>query len=51
VIHTSGGELLAVRTETGRELLVPFVSEIVPEVNLDAGRVIVDPPDGLFDQA
>lgn len=50
VLHTPGGELLVVRTDTGRELLVPFVSEIVPEVNLDAGRVVVHPPEGLFDQ-
>jgi 16S rRNA processing protein RimM len=50
VVHTPGGELLVVHTDTGRELLVPFVSEIVPEVNLEAGRVVVDPPEGLFDQ-
>lgn len=50
VVHTPGGELLVVRTETGRELLVPFVSEIVPEVDLEAGQMVVDPPEGLFDQ-
>jgi 16S rRNA processing protein RimM len=50
VLHTPGGELLVVHTGTGRELLVPFVSEIVPEVNLEAGRVVVNPPEGLFDQ-
>lgn len=50
MLHTPGGELLAVHTETGRELLVPFVSAIVPEVDLDAGTVVVDPPAGLFDE-
>lgn len=50
VVHTPGGELLVVHTETGRELLVPFVSAIVPEVDLDAGTVVVDPPEGLFDE-
>jgi 16S rRNA processing protein RimM len=29
--------------------LVPFTAEIVPTVDLKAGRVIIDPPDGLFD--
>ena len=31
------------------ELLVPFVSQICPEVDLSARRIVVDPPEGLFD--
>ena len=49
VLHTPAGELLAVRTPDKREVLVPFVAEIVPEVDLGAGRLLVDPPEGLFD--
>lgn len=30
-------------------VLVPFVSELVPEVDLDAGRVLLSPPPGLLD--
>lgn len=41
-------ELLVVATPQG-EKLVPFVSAIVPEVDLDGGRLVVDPPGGLFD--
>jgi 16S rRNA processing protein RimM len=41
-------DVLAVRSEQGREVLVPFVSEIVPEIDLDGGRVLVDPPEGLL---
>lgn len=33
----------------GREVLVPFVRQIVPEVLLDEGTIVVDPPGGLFD--
>jgi 16S rRNA processing protein RimM len=51
VLHHPGGELLSVRTEDGREVLVPFVSAIVSEVDLDDGRLTVDPPEGLFDEA
>ena len=29
--------------------MVPFVAQIVPEVDLDGGRVIVSAPDGMFD--
>jgi 16S rRNA processing protein RimM len=31
------------------ELLVPFVSAIVPEVDVPAGRLVIDPPPGLLD--
>lgn len=49
VIHAPGQDLLAVRRAGATEVLVPFVAEIVPEVDLDAGRLVVDPPPGLFD--
>lgn len=44
-----GSELLVIRRPDGRELLVPFVSAIVTEVDLDAGRVVIDPPPGLLE--
>lgn len=42
-------DLLEVRRPDGRELLVPFVEEIVPEVDEEAGRVLLDPPAGLLE--
>lgn len=32
------------------EALIPFVREIVPQVDLSAGRILVDPPPGLLDE-
>lgn len=49
VIHLPGHDLLAVHSEERGEVLVPFVHEIVTEVDLLAGEVIIDPPGGLFD--
>ena len=48
-VRHEGTELLVVRRAEGPELLVPFVSAIVPTVDLTAGRVVVDPPEGLLD--
>jgi 16S rRNA processing protein RimM len=31
------------------QILVPFVAAIVPEVDVSAGRVVIDPPPGLLD--
>ncbi|MGO8960625.1 MAG: ribosome maturation factor RimM [Streptosporangiaceae bacterium] len=33
----------------GRELLIPFVAAIVPEVDLATGQLRIDPPPGLLD--
>ena len=40
---------LLVLVVDGREGLVPFVTAIVPEVDVVGGRVVIDPPAGLFD--
>ena len=39
---------LVLRLTGGAEALVPFVEAIVPEVDVEGGRVVVDPPDGLL---
>lgn len=41
--------LLEVRLESGKEALIPFVEEIVPEVDLDEGTCTITPPDGLLE--
>ena len=40
-------DLLQVRAVDGRDTLVPFVAALVPEVDLDAGRVVVADRPGL----
>ncbi|AYY15352.1 ribosome maturation factor RimM [Actinobacteria bacterium YIM 96077] len=49
VIHGPAQELLAVRPRGGGEVLVPFVSEIVTDVDVAAGKLVVSPPPGLVD--
>lgn len=51
VLHLPGQDVLAVRRADGSEVLVPFVHEIVPEVDLRAGQLLVDPPPGLLSPA
>ncbi|MGH3931095.1 MAG: ribosome maturation factor RimM [Pseudonocardiaceae bacterium] len=48
VVHAPAADLLVLDTGRG-EALVPFVRAIVPEVDLVAGRVVLDPPTGLLD--
>jgi 16S rRNA processing protein RimM len=49
VEHFPAQDLLIVRSGDG-EILVPFVKAIVPTVDVAAGRVIVTPPPGLFEE-
>ena len=50
VLHY-GQDLLVVRPENpgADEVLVPFVRAIVPDVDVTAGRIVIDPPPGLLD--
>ena len=48
-VRHEGTELLVIRRTEGPELLVPFVAAIVPTVDLGAGRLVVDPPEGLLE--
>jgi 16S rRNA processing protein RimM len=49
VQHNPAQDLLVVRTQAG-ERLVPFVAELVPHVDPDAGHVVIDPIPGLLDE-
>jgi 16S rRNA processing protein RimM len=50
VITNLAQDLLVVETVDKREVLVPFVKQIVTNVDLDKKQVIMDPPTGLFDE-
>jgi 16S rRNA processing protein RimM len=49
VLHPPGSDVLVVRRGDDRELLVPFVAAIVPQVDLAGRRVVLDPPEGLLE--
>ncbi|WP_295657230.1 ribosome maturation factor RimM [uncultured Nocardioides sp.] len=47
VQHGSAQDLLTIRTPQGRDALVPFVTALVPEVDVAAGRIVVADRPGL----
>ncbi len=50
VLHY-GQDLLVVEgagARSGTEIMIPFVTAIVPDVDVPGGRLIVDPPPGLL---
>jgi 16S rRNA processing protein RimM len=49
VLHLPMQDLLAITRTDGTEVLVPFVEAMVPEVDVAANRLVVDPPPGLLE--
>jgi 16S rRNA processing protein RimM len=49
VLHLPGGDVLVIARPHGTEALVPFVKFIVPTVDLAAGTLLVEPPEGLLE--
>ena len=49
VTHGPTQSLLEITLTGGKEALVPFVEQIVPEVDLEAGTCTITPPEGLLD--
>jgi 16S rRNA processing protein RimM len=48
VADHGASELWEVRSPQGREALIPAVEGVVREMDLEAGRVVVAPPEGLL---
>ncbi|HET6625494.1 MAG TPA: ribosome maturation factor RimM [Nocardioidaceae bacterium] len=48
VLHTSAQDLLSITAHDGREILVPFVAQLVPTVDVPAGRLLVADRPGLL---
>ncbi len=49
VIFPAGQELWSIISPDGKEILFPAVAEFVEDIDLDAGRIVVNPPEGLLD--
>ena len=43
------GDILEIQRPGGKDVLLPFTAEVVPTVDLDAGRLIADPPEGALE--
>ncbi|WUH90657.1 ribosome maturation factor RimM [Streptomyces sp. NBC_00433] len=50
ISHLPYQDLLVVRRPDETEVLIPFVTEFVPEIDLEEQRAVIDPPPGLLDE-
>lgn len=49
ISHLPSQDLFIVERPDGTEVMIPFVGEIVTEIDLDEQRAVIDPPPGLID--
>ncbi|MFH9724440.1 ribosome maturation factor RimM [Streptomyces sp. NPDC017254] len=49
ISHLPSQDLFIVECPDGTELMIPFVGEIVTEIDLEEQRAVIDPPPGLID--
>jgi 16S rRNA processing protein RimM len=47
--HAPASDLLVLSRDGGRTALIPFISQMVPTVDIPGGRVVVDLPEGLLE--
>lgn len=51
VLHLPGQDLLSIKLKDGKEMLLPFIEQFVPEINLEKNEIVITPPNGLLDEA
>ncbi|ABX09660.1 ribosome maturation factor RimM [Prochlorococcus marinus] len=48
-LTSAGNDLLVIKLVEGKTVLIPFVKEIVPVINLKQGWLLIKPPPGLLE--
>ncbi|MET8171134.1 ribosome maturation factor RimM [Streptomyces clavifer] len=51
ITHLPSQDLFIVERPDGSEVMIPFVEEIVSEIDLEEQRVVITPPPGLIDES
>ncbi len=49
ILETAGHDVYVVRTDGGREVLIPAVRDIVTDIDTEAGICTINPPPGLLE--
>ena len=50
LVDYGAGDLLEIRRKVAGPVQLPFTKAFVPVIDIAGGRVVIDPPDGLFEE-
>jgi 16S rRNA processing protein RimM len=45
IIQTGANDVYVVTPESGKDVLFPVIQSVVKEIDIEMGKIIVDPPD------
>ena len=48
ILKTKANDVYQIRSEDGRELLIPAIKDVVKEVDIEANKMTIEPIQGLF---
>lgn len=49
VLSAGSGSVLEIKRENGKKVLIPFVDEFVPEIDMTAEKIVVTPIQGMIE--
>jgi len=49
ILQAGSNEVYIIASEEGKEYLIPSVKEFIPVIDLEAGKIIVDPIEGMIE--
>lgn len=50
VYQNGATDVYSIKKENGRELMFPYIDEVVKKIDIEAGEMLIKPLEGLFDE-
>ena len=50
ILAPGANDVWVARTADGKELLIPYIDDVVKQVDVEAKRIVIRPLEGLFDE-
>ncbi|WP_026475979.1 ribosome maturation factor RimM [Alkaliphilus transvaalensis] len=48
ILQAGSNEVYVIKSQEGKEYLIPSVKEFIPVIDLEAGKIVVDPIEGMI---
>lgn len=49
ILSPGANDVWVVKRETGKDLLIPYIEDVVKQVNIETKRIVIEPMEGLLD--
>ncbi|MFC4023174.1 ribosome maturation factor RimM [Oceanobacillus longus] len=49
ILSPGANDVWVIKQEKGKDILIPYIDDVVKEIDIDAGKVVIEPMEGLLD--